>query len=108
MKLLNLSGSKQEFSDVCKKTGKMTMHSCEPGAEMDVPDDHPLAEQLKALPVKYPKDWKEVAEKKLSKAELQAELAKAEAAEKAEKKAAEEKAAAEKKAADDAAKKAKQ
>jgi hypothetical protein len=87
MKLRNLSSSKQEFSTVCKKTGKMIVEAVLPGAELEVREDHP--EQVKKLHINYPKDWVAVEEKKLSKAELQAEMKKRDEEEAAEKKKAE-------------------
>ncbi len=96
MKLRNLSTSKYEFSSVEKKTGKMKTECVLPGAELEVREDHP--EAVKKLHIQYPKDWVSVEEKKLSKAELQAELKAREEEERAAKKKAAEDAEAAKKA----------
>lgn len=84
MKLKNQSASKHEFSHV-GKDGKMEVFSVPPGGELVVDEAHPLAKHLMSLPEKYPKDWLSLEEKKLSKAELEAELKKRDAEEKAEK-----------------------
>lgn len=103
MRLRNISKSKYEFSDVNEKNGKMVVTSVAPGAELEVLDSHP--EKVKQLHVQYPKDWVMVEERKLSSAELKAELAKREAEEAAEKKKADAAAKAAKAEADAAAKK---
>ncbi len=87
MKLRNISKSKYEFS--IKKEGESKPHTfaVNPGAELVIEDDHP--DSMKLLAKHYPNDWVAVEEKKLSKEELKAELAKREAEEKAEKAKAE-------------------
>lgn len=83
MKLRNLSGAK--FDITIRKGHSVELESVAPGAELVVREDHPPA--LKLLAEQYPKEWVVVEEKKLSKAELNAELKKREAEEAAEKKA---------------------